>query len=68
MARAFIKLLETTAALAIRKVTRSAGIGRANRSSLEFGVPMYMDRVISDARTAWREGLTVVADVMSTGG
>ncbi len=35
----------------IGKVTRSARIGSANKSALEFGVPMYMDSVIWDART-----------------
>jgi hypothetical protein len=39
-------LLETRAALAMRKVTRSAGIGSASSSTLELGVPMYMDSVI----------------------
>jgi hypothetical protein len=34
------------------QVTRSAGIRRANRSSLEFGVPMYLDSVSQDARPA----------------
>jgi hypothetical protein len=64
---AALKLLEKpTVELAIRKVTRSAGIGSAKRSSLEFGVPMYMDSVDWDARTTWRDGLTMVADVMST--
>ena len=63
-----VKLLETTAELAMRKVTRSAGIGSANSSSLECGVPMYTDNVVSDALTACRDGLTVVAVVMSTGG
>jgi hypothetical protein len=63
-----VKLLETTAELAMRRVTRSAGIGSANRSSLDFGVPMYMDNVDWDALTACRDGLTVVAVVMSTGG
>ncbi len=63
-----VKLLETTAEFAMCKVTRSAGIGSANRSSLEAGVLMYMDNVVLEARTACRDGLTVVAVVMSTGG
>jgi hypothetical protein len=33
---AAVKVLETTVALAMRKVTRSAGIGSANRSALEI--------------------------------
>jgi hypothetical protein len=49
---AVVKLLETMAALAMRRVTRSAGIGSANRSALELGVPMYMDSVVLEARTA----------------
>jgi hypothetical protein len=65
---AVVKLLEVTAEFAMRKVTRSTGIGSANRSSLKIGVPMYMDSVFWDARTAWRDGLKVVADVMSAGG
>ena len=63
-----VKLLETTAELAIRKVTRSAGIGTANRSSLNFEVPLYVGSVSRDARTACRDGLTVLALVMSRGG
>jgi hypothetical protein len=50
---AVVKLLETRAALAIRnRVTHSAGIGSANRSALELGVPMYMDSLVLDARMA----------------
>ena len=52
MVIAVVKLLETMAALAIRRVTRSAGIGTANRSALELGVPMYMDKVSWEAGTA----------------
>jgi hypothetical protein len=52
--------------LAIRKVTRSAGIGRANRSSLEFGV-LIADSVSQDARTACRDGLTVAFHVRVAG-
>jgi hypothetical protein len=33
---AVLKVLETTAVLAMRKVTRSAGIESANRSALEI--------------------------------
>jgi hypothetical protein len=47
-----IKLFETRAALAMRRVTRSAGIGSANKSALELGVPIHMDSVILDALTA----------------
>jgi hypothetical protein len=47
-----VKSLETTAELAIRKVTRSAGIASVNRSSFELGVPMYIYSVVWDARTA----------------
>ena len=68
MVIAVIKLLETRAALAMRRVTRSAGIGTANRSALELGVPMYMDNVSWEARTACRDGHTVVGVVISTGG
>jgi hypothetical protein len=37
---AVVKVLETMAALAMRKVTRCAGIGSANRSALEILVAM----------------------------
>jgi hypothetical protein len=47
-----VKLLETRAALAMRRVTRSSRIGSANRSAWELGVHMYMDSVVLDARTA----------------
>jgi hypothetical protein len=33
-------LLDTMAALAMRKVTRSTGIGSGNRSALGIGIPM----------------------------
>ena len=41
-----VKVLETTAASAMRKVTRSAGIVSANRSALEILDAMKVDRVI----------------------
>jgi hypothetical protein len=53
-----VKLLETTADLAMRKVTRSTGIGSANRSALEDGVPIYgqCDVGYSDGRKGWGDG------------
>jgi hypothetical protein len=56
---AVVKLLETRAALAMHRVTRSAGIGSAISSALELGVPMYMDSVIfgySDGLKRWAYG------------
>jgi hypothetical protein len=49
---AVVKLLETRAALAMRRKTRSAGVGTTNRLALELGVLMYMDSVVLDPRTA----------------
>jgi hypothetical protein len=57
------EIVGTTAELAIRS-DAFRRIRRANRSSLEFGVPMYLDSVSRDARTC-RDGLTVLALVMS---
>jgi hypothetical protein len=48
---AVVKLLESRAALAMRRVTRSTGIGCANTSAWELGVPNYMESVILDAQT-----------------
>ncbi len=62
-----MKVLETTAALAMRKVTRSAGIGSANRSALDIGVFMKVASICWDSWTARRDGLTVVAVVVSAG-
>ncbi len=41
-----VKVPETTAALALRKMTRSAGIVSANRSALDILDAMKVDRVI----------------------
>jgi hypothetical protein len=66
--REVVKVLEKTAALAMRKVTRSAGIGCANRSALEIGVFMKVASICWHSRTARRDGLTVVAVVVSAVG
>ena len=63
-----MKVLEKTAALAMRKVTRSAGIGCANRSALEIGVFMKVASICWHSWTARRDWLTVVAVVVSAVG
>jgi len=49
--RALVYLLETRGVLAMHMVTRSAGIGIANKSALEIGVFMKRDSVAWDFRT-----------------
>jgi hypothetical protein len=52
---AVVKLLEARAVLTMRRVTRSAGIGSANRSALGLGVPMWTVKHVgcSDGLKRW---------------
>jgi hypothetical protein len=66
--------------IAVVKLETTAGIGdtqgdafrrnreETNRSSLEFGVPMYLRQCVSQDSRTCRNGLTVLALVMSRGG
>jgi hypothetical protein len=52
----------------MRSVTRSVGLGSANRSALELSVLMQVASVSLDAWKAFRDTLKVVAAMVSSGG
>jgi hypothetical protein len=65
---AVLRLLEAIAALFMRRMTRSAGIGSANRSALELVVFMKVASVDWDARRVFRDSLGGVSAMVSSGG